>query len=97
MHGTDFNSSRFRLRSRRFVPPRKPKEDNSCLGDHATLVIFKDSGRGFYLWIAAAPRAPRARINRLLAVVNTISISANANAGRKSAISELWSRGGSNP
>ena len=87
--GADFNPSRFRLRSRRFVlPPRKPNEDNSCLGNHATLVIFKDSGRGFYLWLAAAPHAPRARINRLLAVVNPITISANANAGRATAAVE---------
>ena len=60
--GADFKPERFHLRSRHFVlPPRKAGEDNSCLGDHATLVIFRQAGRGFYLWIAAGRRASPAK------------------------------------
>ena len=52
--GADFKPTRFGKRPARFVlPKRRPGQDNSCLGDHATLISFKDSGRGFYLWIAA--------------------------------------------
>ena len=65
--GADFKPARFRPRPGHFVlPPRKPGEDNSCLGDHATLVTFRESGRGFYLWIAAGRRASPARVAALL-------------------------------
>jgi hypothetical protein len=73
--GADFKPARFHLRSRRFVlPPRKPLEDNSCLGDHATLIVFKQANRGFYLWIAAGRKAPKARIDALLKAVDSMKI-----------------------
>lgn len=73
--GSDFKPSRFKKRPERFVlPKRQPGQDNSCLGDHATLISFKDAGRGFYLWIAAGRDAPTARIQQLLTVLNKLSI-----------------------
>ena len=73
----DFKPERFPARPRRFeLPPRRPGEDNSCLGDHATEIAFKQSGRGFYLWIAAGPRAPAAKIRRLLKSLDALGIAA---------------------
>lgn len=73
--GADFNPARFAKRPTRFVlPKRQPGQDNSCLGDHATLVSFKDAGRGFYLWIAVGRDAPPARVQQLLAVLNKLAI-----------------------
>ena len=79
--GSDFKPAQFHLRSRRFVlPPRKLNEDNSCLGDHATLVNFRQSGRGFYVWIAAGAKAPRTKIARLLQSLDAMSIQPSAKA-----------------
>ena len=79
--GADFKPARFHLRSRRFVlPPRKLHEDNSCLGDHATLVIFRQAGRGFYLWIAAGAKAPAAKIAALLRALDAMSITGASTA-----------------
>lgn len=73
--GADFKPSRFKKRPARFVlPERQPGQDNSCLGDHATVIFFQDAGRGFYLWIAAGRDAPPARIQQLLAVLNKLTI-----------------------
>ena len=73
--GADFRPARFHRRPRHFVlPPRKPGTDNSCLGDHATLVIFRQAGRGFYLWIAAGRRAPPARIAALLGALDAMTV-----------------------
>ena len=73
--GADFKPARFSRRPPRFVlPPRHPRQDNSCLGDHATLISFKDAGRGFYLWIAAGRHAPPERVARLLTLLNGLSI-----------------------
>ena len=75
--GADFKPERFRLRSKRIsLPPRKPGEDNSCLGDHATLVTFRQAGRGFYLWIAAGRRASPAKIKTLLRTLDGMTIAA---------------------
>lgn len=77
--GADFRPARFRLRSKHFgLPPRKAGQDNSCLGDHATLVIFRQAGRGFYLWIAAGRRAAPARIAKLLGALDRMTIAAGA-------------------
>jgi hypothetical protein len=63
--GADFKPERFHLRSKRMsLLPRKLGTDNSCLGDHATLVIFRQAGRGFYLWIARAGMRRRRRSRR---------------------------------
>ena len=75
--GADFEPERFGRRSRHFVlPPRKVGEDNSCLGDHATLVIFRQAGRGFYVWIAAGRRASQARIATLLEALDGMTVAA---------------------
>jgi hypothetical protein len=72
--GADFKSARFSKRPTRFVlPKRAPGQDNSCLGSHATLISFKDSGRGFYLWIAAGRAAPPDRIERLLTLLDNLA------------------------
>jgi hypothetical protein len=77
--GADFKPARFHLRSRSFaLPPREPGEDNSCLGDHATLVIFRQASRGFYLWIAAGRRAPAAKVTTLLLTLDAMTISQRA-------------------
>ncbi len=74
--GSDFKPARFSKRPERFVlPRRRPGQDNSCLGDHATLITFKDAGRGFYLWIAAGRDAPAARVKQLLTILNALTIS----------------------
>ncbi len=74
--GADLKLSRFRARPTRFIlPERQPGQDNSCLGDHATLITFRDSGRGFYLWIAAGRAAPPQRVTRLLALLNKLAVS----------------------
>jgi hypothetical protein len=73
--GADFKPARFHIRPRRFVlPPRRPHEDNSCLGDHATLVVFRQANRGFYLWIAAGRRAPAAKVAVLLSALNAMTV-----------------------
>ena len=73
--GADFKPARFSKRPVRFVlSSRQPGQDNSCLGDHATLISFKDAGRGFYLWIAAGRDAPQERVERLLTLLNGLSI-----------------------
>lgn len=73
--GADFKPERFHLRPRRIsLPPRKPGTDNSCLGDHATLVIFRQAGRGFYLWVAAGRRAAPTRIEALLRALDGMTI-----------------------
>jgi hypothetical protein len=73
--GADFEPERFHRRSRHFVlPPRRAGEDNSCLGDHATLVIFRQAGRGFLLWIAAGRRASPATIKTLLRALDRITV-----------------------
>ena len=75
--GADFKPARFHRRLRHFVlPPRKLGEDNSCLGDHATLVTFRQAGRGFYLWIAAGRRASPARIATLLGALDGMTVAA---------------------
>ena len=75
--GADFKPERFHLRSKRMsLPPRMPGQSNSCLGDHATLVIFRQAGRGFYLWIAAGPRASPAKIKTLLRSLDGMTIAA---------------------
>jgi hypothetical protein len=77
--GADFKPERFHRRSRSFLlPPRKPGEDNSCLGDHATLVIFRQAGRGFYLAIAAGRRAPAAKVRMLLRAVDAMTVDKRA-------------------
>jgi hypothetical protein len=77
--GADFKPERFHLRSKRMsLPPRKAGTDNSCLGDHATLVIFRQSGRGFYLWIAAGRHASPAKIRTLLRTLDGMTITASA-------------------
>jgi hypothetical protein len=73
--GSDYRPARFKQRPRRFrLPARQPGQDNSCLGDHATEIIFKDAGRGFYLWIAAGRAAPRHEVATLLALLNRLTI-----------------------
>jgi hypothetical protein len=75
--GADFKPQRFHLRSKRIsLPPRTPGQDNSCLGDHATLVIFRQAGRGFYLWIAAARRTSPATIKALLRALDGMTVAA---------------------
>ena len=77
--GADFKPERFHRRSKRIsLPPRKPGQDNSCLGDHATLVIFRQAGRGFYLWIAAGRHASPAKIKMLLQALNGMTVAARA-------------------
>ena len=73
--GADFRPARFDRRPQRFaLPARRAGEDNSCLGDHATLVTFRAAGRGFYLWIAAGRRASPVRIGVLLATLDGMRI-----------------------
>jgi len=73
--GADSQQGRFHRRSRHFVlPARRAGEDNSCLGDHATLVIFHQAQRGFYLWIAAGRLARPSRIAQLLTVLDGMTI-----------------------
>jgi hypothetical protein len=75
--GADFKPERFHLRSKRMsLLPRKLGTDNSCLGDHATLVIFRQAGRGFYLWIAAGRHAAAAKIKTLLRTLDGMTVSA---------------------
>ena len=88
--GADFKPERFHRRPRHFVlPPRKAGEDNSCLGDHATLVIFRQAGRGFYLWIAAGRRASPAKIATLLRALDGMTV-----AGARLGLSRLLAQSG---
>ena len=74
--GADLRSGRFDKRPARFVlPKRQLGQDNSCLGDHATQIVFKDAGRGFYLWIAVGRAAPPDRVERLLTLLNKLALS----------------------
>jgi hypothetical protein len=74
--GADFKAEHFHLRSRRFaLPPGKVGQDNACLGDHATLVTFRQADRGFYLWIAAGRRTPPDAISKLLRSLDTLIVS----------------------
>lgn len=74
--GVDLRSGRFDKRPARFVLPKRQRgQDNSCLGDHATQIAFKDAGRGFYLWIAAGRAAPPDRVERLLTLLNKLAFS----------------------
>jgi hypothetical protein len=74
--GADFKPERFHRRSRTFaLLPRRPGEDNSCLGDHATLVTFRQAGRGFYLAIGAGLRAPATKLQMLLRALDAMTVS----------------------
>lgn len=75
--GADFKPERFHRRPPHFVlPPRKVGEDNSCLGDHATLVTVRQAGRGFYVWMAAGRRASPAKITTLLRALDGMKAAA---------------------
>ena len=77
--GVDYRPERFPERPKRFVlPPRRSGEDNSCLGEHATMVSFKQGGRGFSLVLAAGPRASTGSIERLVAAVSGMTIAPRA-------------------
>jgi hypothetical protein len=57
--GTDAKLDRFPRRPRSFPLPRRD-DQVACLGPGTSGLLFRDSGRAFYLWISVGPNASAA-------------------------------------
>jgi hypothetical protein len=73
--GADAKLSRFPPRPQSFSLP-KQSDQSGCLGRGTATVVFRDSGRAFYLWISVGPKATNGDRRALKRLLEGMTISA---------------------